>query len=75
LPDPDAIQTFEFEWHVVTPDQLPEGDWVLFSLTPKGYENLSLTFADTLRWIREARHRLDYYRENLNDPEQEQPDG
>jgi hypothetical protein len=47
---------------VVTPGRLPEGDFVLFALTPRDYENLARTLADTLRWVREASHRLEEQR-------------
>jgi hypothetical protein len=30
-------------------------------LTPEHYKNLALSLADTLRWVEEARWRLDYY--------------
>jgi hypothetical protein len=30
-------------------------------MTPEHYKNLVLNLADTLRWVEEARWRLDYY--------------
>lgn len=30
-------------------------------MTPEHYKNLALNLADTLRWVEEARFRLDYY--------------
>jgi len=66
LPDPTPIRTLPFEWVVITQDTVPEGDFVLFGLTPEGYEALSLNSADTLRWVQEAMHRLRTYREALS---------
>lgn len=43
----------------------PDPDVVYFALTPKEYEELSLNMADILRWVKEARWRLDYYKQNL----------
>lgn len=69
LPDPAPIQTRRVEWQVVTPDTLPEGnDWVLFSMTAKDYENLAKTMADTIRWVKEAKWRLQYYRGETDVP-------
>jgi len=61
LPPPQPIQTQKIEWEVITRDTLPAGDFVFFALTPKAYEALSLNTADTLRWVTEAKWRLDYY--------------
>lgn len=65
LPDPAPVKTRRVKWIVVTPDNLPAGDFVVFALEPKDYEALALNQAETLRWAREARHRLDYYRKHL----------
>jgi len=47
-------------WVVVTPDRLPSMDeWVLFGLAPADYERLSQNQAELLRWITEAKRRID----------------
>lgn len=62
VPDPTPLQLENVRWVVVTPDRLPEGaDWVLFALPADQYERLSLNIAELLRWIVEAKWRLDYY--------------
>lgn len=67
LPDPAPIQTFPYAWKVITPKTLPSGDsWVFFAVSPKDYENMARTQADTLRWVCEAAWRLRYYRDALN---------
>lgn len=65
LPQPRPIGTRPVKWTVLTPDNLPSGDFVLFALTPPNYEALSLNQAETLRWVLEAKHRLDYYNHEL----------
>lgn len=65
LPAPDPIQTRDVNWRVLTPSTVPEGDFVYFGLTPRDYEALSHNQAETLRWVTEARHRLDQYRGEL----------
>lgn len=63
LPNPRPIETAPFKWQVITRERLPEGDnWVYYAITPKDYEVLSRNMADILRWVREARWRMDYYR-------------
>lgn len=63
LPNPKPIETSPFKWKVVTRDRLPEGDrWVYYAITPQEYEVLSRNMAEMLRWVREAKWRLDYYR-------------
>lgn len=63
LPDPAPLDLRAVDWMVVTPDRLPPGnDWALMALTPQQYENLSLNMAELLRYVREAKWRLRYYR-------------
>lgn len=63
LPNPKPIETSPFKWHVITHDRLPKGNrWVYYGITPKEYEVLSRNMAEMLRWVREAKWRLDYYR-------------
>jgi len=65
LPNPAPISTLPVDWIVVTPGNLPEGDFVIFGMDADSYENLSLNTADILRWVTEAKVRLDTYREAL----------
>lgn len=65
LPDPRPIKTAKVNWRIVTPDTMPEGDFVFFALTAPDYEALSLNQSEALRWVTEAKHRLDYYRKQL----------
>lgn len=37
-------------------------DWVVYGLDPKQYEILAKDMADILRWVKEAKWRLRYYR-------------
>lgn len=63
LPNPKPIETSPFTWKVITPDRLPDGDgWVYYGITPRAYGTLSRNMAEILRWIKEAKWRLDYYR-------------
>lgn len=63
LPDPKPIDQAPFEWEVITPERLPEGErWVRYSLTVRDYETLARNIADILRWVKEAEWRLRYYR-------------
>jgi hypothetical protein len=46
---------------VLTPDTLPDGDFVFFAVTPEGYETMSLNEAEKLRWINDILVRVKYY--------------
>lgn len=43
---------------------MPKEDFVFIALTPRDYENLAINNAEALRWVKEAKWRLDYYRGN-----------
>lgn len=63
LPNPKDIHTSPVKWLVITHDRLPEGTtWVYYGVTPEQYEVMSRNMAEILRWVREARWRLEYYR-------------
>jgi hypothetical protein len=69
LPNPQAIHLTPFNWFVITPERLPNGDeWVYYGITPQQYEILARNMAEILRWVKEAQWRLDYYRgeDNVN---------
>lgn len=61
MPPPQPIEVQPVEWHVLTPDRVPEGEWVYFGVTPEEYEILAKNMAEILRWVKEAQWRLDYY--------------
>lgn len=62
LPAPEPIEIRPFNWKVLTEkDKLVKGQ-AYISLSPKDYENLALTMSDVVRWIKEARWRLKYYK-------------
>lgn len=66
VPNPAPVDLQDVDWTILTPDNIPEGDdWVFVALTPEGYEVLSLNQAELLRYIRETRWRLAYYRGEL----------
>jgi len=59
LPTPDVTPRLPLPAPISTlPTQpLPRGDLVCYSL--KDYQALALNAADALRWVKEARYRLD----------------
>lgn len=72
LPDPAPLELRPVDWAVVTAETLPQGEgWVLMGLTPEQYENLSLNTAEMLRYVREAKWRLRYYRGEVRPGEAE----
>ena len=63
LPNPQAVSLSPFKWKVITKKRLPKGDrWVYYAITPREYEVLARNMAELLRWVKEAKWRLDYYR-------------
>lgn len=65
LPDPEPVRTLPVRWRVLTHETVPEGEFQVFAISAQDYENLSLNFADAIRWIREARGTLEIYRRAL----------
>lgn len=61
LPNPLPINVWPIKWEVI------QQEGPKYCITPQSYENLSMTQADTLRWIREAKWRLNYYRGEAQD--------
>ena len=82
-PLPNQIDPVPVEWTVLNPelmqeylDDLNEGNAptnVWYSLTTKGYENLSTNMAEVKRYLRQVLSILKYYREQ--DTQQEAEDG
>ncbi len=58
LPAPDPIKTYPVMWNVMSYGNPPEP---YFVLSAKDYQNLSLSVADTRRWVDEAAGQLRYY--------------
>jgi len=65
LPNPKPLNLeVMVKWKVLIKDRLPENDkFVYYCVVPKDYEKLARNNAEVLRWIKEARWRLDYYRD------------
>jgi hypothetical protein len=72
-PPPGAISAMPVEWTVLTPaimqeylDDLEKGEApmnVWYSLTSKGYENLSYNMAEIKRYLRQTKSIIQYYSE------------
>ena len=60
LPNPEPIDTQNFTFRVLTPDM--EVDRVYYAVTPEAYKTMARNMAEILRWVREAKWLLDYYR-------------
>lgn len=77
LPNPEPIAVRDVEWVVLTPETVPKGNYIFFALSPEDYKDLALIQADTLRWVKEALWRLNYYREADKDTEtpEDEPSG
>lgn len=68
LPLPSPVTQQPLQWRVVTPSRIPAGKgWVLFALTPEGYETLSRNTAEIIRWMTEASFQLKHYTGGNND--------
>jgi len=76
VPQVDIVDTRNVTWVVVTPENVDQvfqdlqdsGDSVvLFALTDRGYENLSLNMADITRLIRQQQSIIAAYRRYYED--------
>ena len=74
IADPDPLELQDIDWIIITKDNADEvfkkikadgGEYSLFALTDKGYEKLSLNFADIRNKLAEQRQIIlsykDYY--------------
>ena len=74
IQDPDPLQLQDIDWIIITKDNADKvfkkikadgGEYSLFALTDKGYEKLSLNFADIRNKLAEQRQIIlsykDYY--------------
>ncbi len=64
LPAPHPIALHNIEWEVIV-EVDGEDTQVYFALSPGDYESLSLNMAEILRWIRESKWQLEYYRDEV----------
>ena len=62
LPNPKPIDTAPIEFKVLTRERLPEGEFVFYGLSVQNYETLARNMAEILRWVKEAKWQLGYYR-------------
>ena len=77
---PKAVEFPPVGWFVITEENLEEklaeidtktGNVVLFTITPKGYENLAIGIADLRRYVKDQQAIIAYYEEALAEPEPE----
>ena len=71
---PKAVDFPPVDWFVITEENLDEklaeidtktGNVVLFTITPKGYENLAIGIADLRRYVKDQQAIIAYYEEAL----------
>lgn len=75
-PIPDQLQMREIKWTVFNREKLeklladfPDQEVVLFALSAKGYENLSLNMGEVIRYLKEQKGVIIYYREEFPSPD------
>lgn len=73
---PDQLQMRRVEWTVFNREKIeklladyPNQEVVLFALSAKGYENLSLNMAEVIRYLKEQKGVIIYYRQTFPTPE------
>ena len=66
---PDQLSMRRVEWTVFNREKLeklladyPDQEIVLFALSAKGYENLSLNMGEIIRYLKEQKNVIIYYR-------------
>jgi len=76
-PIPDQLQMREVKWTVFNRAKIeklladyPNQEIVLFALSAKGYENLSLNMAEVIRYLKEQKGVIIYYREEFPSPDE-----
>lgn len=84
LPAPEPVSSQELEWHVLTAKNLetklkelrnPQGEVVVFALTPEGYQSLSMNAAELRRYIQQLHVYIEQLKKYYERPVQpsEQP--
>jgi len=75
---PKAVKFPPVDWFVITEENLEEklaeiegktGNVVMFTITPKGYENLALGIAELRRYVKDQQAIIAYYEEALTKEE------
>ena len=73
---PAQLSTRNVEWTVFNRAKLeklladfPNQEIVFFALSAKGYENISLNMAEVIRYLKEQKNVIIYYREVFPSPE------
>lgn len=77
-PNPPAeMQMLDVSWFVITEENLPEqvekiekmldGQFVVFALTPDGYEKMAENLQEIRRFVRQQNELILYYREATSD--------
>ncbi len=73
---PKKVEFPPVDWFVITEENLDAkleeintktGNVVLFTITPKGYENLAIGIADLRRYVKDQQAIIAYYEEALTD--------
>ena len=79
---PKAVEFPPVDWFVITEENLEEkiteinsktGNVVMFTITPKGYENLAIGIADLRRYVKDQQAIIAYYEEALAKDEPKLP--
>ena len=79
---PKAVDFPPVDWFVITEENLEEkmaeinsktGNVVMFTITPKGYENLAIGIADLRRFVKDQQAIIAYYEEALTEEEPKSP--
>lgn len=75
-PIPSQLQMRGVKWTVFNREKIeklladyPDQEIVLFALSAKGYENLSLNMAEVIRYLKEQKGVIIYYREEFPSPD------
>ncbi len=73
---PAQLSMRKVEWTVFNREKLeklladfPNQEIVFFALSAKGYENLSLNMGEVIRYLKEQKNVIIYYRESFPSPE------
>jgi len=73
---PKAVEFPPVDWFVITEENLEQkiqeiqsktGNVVLFTITPKGYENLALGIAELRRYVKDQQAIIAYYEDALTE--------
>jgi hypothetical protein len=65
---PPGLNMRDVKWRVLNREQLEyllkttQGDFVMYAMTVKNYENLSLNLQEVIRYIEEQKEMIIYYR-------------